>query len=83
MLNKVWQRLRGHAADEEERADEEVVRRELQASAPAPELEQLAAAHGAKLVHAHGAFIGSNKDSELPGTLIPGLEMIGMTLEFG
>ena len=82
VLTKIWHRLRGLVAHEEVRADEEVVRRELQDSAPAPELEKLAAARGAKLVQAHGAFIGGHKEKDLPGTLIPGLEMIGMSLEF-
>jgi hypothetical protein len=82
VLTKIWHRLRGSLSHEDVRADEEVVRRELETSAAAPELEKLAAARGAELVDAQGAFIGSNKDYDLPGTLIPDLELIGMTLEF-
>jgi hypothetical protein len=89
MRRKFWHRLLGPVADdelaanEEVRAVEEVVSRELQASAPAPELEPLAAARGATLVHAQGAFIGTKNDYDLPGTLVPDLELIGLTLEFG
>jgi hypothetical protein len=78
MLARIWRRLRG---PREVRADEEVVRRELQASVPAPELEQLAAARGATLVRVHGAFIDSAKPY-LPGAAIRGLDMFRVTLEF-
>ena len=47
MLRKIWHRLRGSVADEEVRANEEEVGRELEISAAAPELEKLAAARGA------------------------------------
>jgi hypothetical protein len=82
VLTKIWRRLRGPGTDEEARADEEAVRRELQLSAPAPELAKLAAARGAKLVRARGAFIGAKKEMDVPGTLMPDLELIGVTLEF-
>lgn len=82
MLTRIWHRLRGHGGGGEERADEAVVRRELQASAPAPELEQLAAARGATLVQVHAAFIESAKPY-LRGAPIRGLEMFRVTMKFG
>jgi hypothetical protein len=84
MLTKIWRRLRRLVGDEEVRADEEVVSRELRASSPAPELEPLAAARGATLLHARGAFIeGNSSVADLPGAPIPDLELIGVALEFG
>ncbi len=81
MLTKIWHRLRGSVSDEHAPVDQEQVRRELQASAAAPELEPLAAARGDRLAHARGAFIETDRLA-LPGRLISGLEMIGLTLEF-
>jgi hypothetical protein len=81
MLTKILRRLRGSVADTEAPVDEEQVRRELQVSAAAPELEPLADARGAELAHARGAFIETDERA-LPGVLFPGLEMIGLTLQF-
>jgi hypothetical protein len=84
MLTKMWRHLRRPVPEEAVRADEEIVSRELQASAPAPELEQLAAAPGATLVHMQGALIeGDPALADLPGAPIPGWEMIGAAFEFG
>lgn len=81
MLTKIWHHLRGSVSDEQAPVDEERVRRELQAAAAAPELEPLAAARGERLGYARGAFIETDQPA-LPGRLIAGLEMIGLTLEF-